>query len=402
MLQGKKIVLGVTGGIAAYKAVELASRLKKQGAEVHVILTEGAQNFVTELTFREITGQPVTTTMWGEITHFQVEHIALARLADIVVIAPATANFIAKAAHGMADDMLTTTVLATRAPIYFAPAMNEAMYENAVTQENIGHLMEMGWRMIEPAVGMLACGVSGVGRLPDPADIVEAIDDAEIRQATLCGREFLVTAGGTIEPIDPVRFLGNRSSGKMGYAIAEEAARRGARVTLIAGATVVLPDPDHPHIRTLHVESAEEMKNAVIEASVRADVVIKAAAVADYRVKEIASEKIKKSDETMTLSLIKNPDILKELGEKKREGQILVGFAAETEHLLENAKEKLRKKRLDLLVANDVSRKGAGFASDHNEVKILHADGSIEDIPLQRKSRIASILLDRIEVLLMP
>lgn len=400
MLQGKKIVLGVTGGIAAYKAVELAGRLKKQGAEVHVIMTEGAKNFVTELTFREITGQPVSTTMWGEVAHFQVEHIALARMADIVVVAPATANLIAKAAHGIADDMLTTMLLATRAPIYFAPAMNTAMYENHVTQENIGRLMEMGWRMIEPEVGMLACGASGMGRLPEPEDIVEAIVDAEAGQATLIGKRFLVTAGGTLEAIDPVRFLGNRSSGKMGYAIAEEAARRGAVVTLIAGATVTLPDLDHPYISTTHVESAGDMRDVVLKASDNADVIIKAAAVADYRVKHIAHEKIKKSGETLTLELVKNPDILKELGERKRAGQFLVGFAAETQRLLEYAKEKLERKNLDMLVANDVSRSDAGFASDNNEVKILYADGRIEDIPLRSKSRIASILLDRVEEML--
>ncbi|BEU87255.1 bifunctional phosphopantothenoylcysteine decarboxylase/phosphopantothenate--cysteine ligase CoaBC [Selenomonas sp. TAMA-11512] len=397
MLHGKKVVLGVTGGIAAYKAVELAGRLKKQGAEVHVILTEGAKNFVTELTFREITGQPVTSTMWGEVANFQVEHIALARLADFVIVAPATANFIAKAAHGMADDMLTTTLLATRAPVYFAPAMNTAMYENPITQENIERLIQQGWRMIEPETGMLACGTIGAGRLPEPEDIVQALIETEGVQETLAGKRFLVTAGGTLEAVDPVRFLGNRSSGKMGYAIAEEAARRGAFVTLVFGATVALPAPDSPLVTTVRVESAQDMREAVLKASEGADVIIKAAAVADYRVKEIAADKIKKNDEVLTLELVKNPDILKELGEKKRAGQILVGFAAETQNLLDYASDKLRKKNLDLLVANDVSRKDAGFASDYNEVKLLYADGRIEDISLQPKSKIARILLDRIE-----
>ena len=393
MLKDKNVILGVTGGIAAYKSVDLASRLRKAGANVHVIMTTGAQNFVTPLTFREITGNPVTTTMWGEVTNHNVEHIALANLADLVIVAPATANFIAKCAMGMADDMLTTTLLATKAPIFFAPAMNSNMYENQLTQKNIDVLIESGWNFIPPESGHLACGTDGVGRMPEPADIVDFVHFTMAFAADMLGIKVLVTAAGTYEPIDPVRYIGNRSSGKMGYAIAEAAKKRGAEVILVSGPSALTP-PDG--VEFIGVESAAEMRDAVMEHFSEADMIIKAAAVADYRVRNASDQKIKKNDEELTLVLEKNPDILKELGEKKRTGQILVGFAAETQNLLEYAKAKLEKKNLDMIVANDVSRKDAGFNTDTNVVKLLYRNGTIEELPIMTKQKLADELLNRV------
>lgn len=410
MLNGKKVVLGVTGGIAAYKCVDLASRLRKKGAEVHVILTRGAQNFVTETAMREISGNPVVTSMWGEIHNYDVEHIALATLADVVLIAPATANVLAKAAVGIADDMLTTTVLATRAPIFFAPAMNSNMYENSVTQQNITTLQQRGWQLIEPASGHLACGTSGIGRMPEPAELVEVLEnyfagaDDSVESAdgntmdnnmgnTMQGLKILVTAAGTREPIDPVRYIGNRSSGKMGYAIAEAAASLGAEVTLVSGPSALQPPAG---VEFFGVESAREMRQLVQERFPSCDIVIKAAAVADYRVKNVSDQKIKKNDAELTLVLEKNPDILKELGEMKQPHQTLVGFAAETQNLLQYAKGKLEKKNLDMIVANDVSKPQAGFNVDTNLIKLLKRDGSIEELPLMSKKELAYIILDRV------
>lgn len=414
MLNGKKIVLGVTGGIAAYKCVDLASRLRKKGAEVHVILTRGAQNFVTETAMREISGNPVITSMWGEIHNYDVEHIALATLADVVLIAPATANVLAKAAAGIADDMLTTTVLATRAPIFFAPAMNSNMYENPVTQRNITTLQQRGWQLIPPASGHLACGTSGIGRMPEPAELVEVLENyfageggsvesadgntmdntmGNIMGSTMQGLKLLVTAAGTREPIDPVRYIGNRSSGKMGYAIAEAAARLGAEVTLISGPSALQPPAG---VEFFGVESAREMRQLVQERFPACDIVIKAAAVADYRVKNVSDQKIKKNDAELTLVLEKNPDILKELGEMKQPHQTLAGFAAETQNLLQYAKGKLEKKNLDMIVANDVSKPQAGFNVDTNLIKLLKRDGSIEELPLMSKKELAYIILDRV------
>ena len=410
MLKGKNIVLGVTGGIAAYKCVDLASRLRKDGANVHVILTKGAQNFVTETAMREISGNPVVISMWGEIQEYSVEHIALAKLADLVLIAPATANIIAKCAAGIADDMLTTTVLATRAPIMFAPAMNSNMYEHPLTQLNIQKLQKLGWQLIEPAVGHLACGTSGIGRMPEPAELVEKVklhlasfnkpdakNNADAASShllpNLTGLKILVTAAGTREPIDPVRYIGNRSSGKMGYAIAETARELGAKVVLISGPSF-LPAPKG--IELHKVESAREMRELVHQHFAESHIVIKAAAVADYRVKNVAEHKIKKNDEELTLVLERNPDILKELGQIKRPGQILVGFAAETRNLIEYARSKLEKKNLDMIVANDVSNPMAGFNVDTNLIKLLKRDGTIEELPLMGKKDLAYIILDRI------
>ena len=393
MLKGKKIGWGVTGGIAAYKVVEVASRLRQAGAEVHVIMTEEAQRFVTPLTFREITGNPVTGSMWSEVTHWNVAHVALANLADLVLVAPATANILAKAAGGIADDMLTTTILATKAPVFFAPAMNSNMYENAFTQENISRLKQHGCHFIEPATGHLACGVSGIGRLPEPAELVEAVEAFFRKGASLAGKKVLVTAAGTIEPIDPVRFIGNRSSGKMGYAIAGEAVCRGAEVVLVSGPSALAAPAG---ARLIKVETTGQMREAVLKEFSDTDLTIKAAAVADYKAKTVSENKIKKNDETLVIELEKNPDILMELGALKKEGQVLVGFAAETQNLLDYAKSKLEKKNLDFIVANDVSNPNAGFNVETNLIKILSRDGSIEEFPLLSKRELARIILDRV------
>lgn len=411
MLKDKNIILGVTGGIAAYKCVDLVSRLRKQGANVHVILTKGAQNFVTETAMREISGNPVVTSMWQEIQQYDVEHIALARLADVVLVAPATANVIAKCACGMADDMLTTTLLATKAPVFFAPAMNTNMYENSITQQNLHTLQERGCHIIEPAAGHLACGTSGVGRMPEPQELVEILadffatgkalaqpDETDSRQHLAEGLNFsglniLVTAAGTREPIDPVRYIGNRSSGKMGYAIAEAARDLGANVTLISGPSALSPLAG---VNFFKVESARDMRRLVLENFPESQIVIKAAAVADYRVKNVADHKIKKNDEELTLVLEKNPDILKELGQKKQKGQVLVGFAAETQNLIQYAQSKLEKKNLDMIVANDVSKPQAGFNVDTNLIKLLKRDGSIEELPLMSKKDLAYIILNHV------
>lgn len=411
MLKDKNIILGVTGGIAAYKCVDLVSRLRKQGANVHVILTKGAQNFVTETAMREISGNPVVTSMWQEIQQYDVEHIALARLADVVLVAPATANVIAKCACGMADDMLTTTLLATKAPVFFAPAMNTNMYENSITQQNLHTLQERGCHIIDPAAGHLACGTSGVGRMPEPQELVEILadffatgkelaesDEVDSRQhlaeeLDFRGINILVTAAGTREPIDPVRYIGNRSSGKMGYAIAEAARDLGANVTLISGPSAL---PPLAGVNFFKVESARDMRRLVLENFPESQIVIKAAAVADYRVKNVADHKIKKNDEELTLVLEKNPDILKELGQKKQKGQVLVGFAAETQNLIQYAQSKLEKKNLDMIVANDVSKPQAGFNVDTNLIKLLKRDGSIEELPLMSKKDLAYIILNHV------
>ncbi|TYZ25020.1 bifunctional phosphopantothenoylcysteine decarboxylase/phosphopantothenate--cysteine ligase CoaBC [Selenomonas ruminis] len=399
-LAGKKIVLGVTGGIAAYKAVEIVSRLRKAGAEVHVIMTKESTQFVTELTFREISGQPVVSDMWEKVTHFNVEHIALAQLADLMLIAPATANIIAKAAVGIADDMLSTTILATKAPVYMAPAMNTNMYENPITQRNIAELKSRGFHIIEPAAGHLACGTSGKGRLPEPVDIVgivrEALTSQKLTSQTLTGQKILVTAGGTIEPLDPVRYIGNRSTGRMGYAVAAEAARRGADVVLVSGPSA-LADP--VGVRVIRIETARQMREAVLREFPTAAAVIKSAAVADYRPAVVADQKIKKSDEDLTLKFVRNPDILLELGQKK-EHQVLVGFAAETCQVEEYARRKLSKKNLDFIVANDVSEADAGFGVDTNRIKLIDRSGKMTAYPLMSKKELAGIILDHVATVL--
>ena len=394
MLKGKTVVLGVCGGIAAYKAVDVVSRLIKQHAEVHVIMTDSATQFVTPLTFREISGNPVHTTMWTEPKLWNVEHIALARRADLFVIAPATANMIGKLAHGIADDFLSTTVMATIAPVLIVPAMNTQMYLNSATQSNLMLLRQRGIQILEPATGVLACGTDGVGRLPEPMEIIARICEFFQHSGSMHGLRVLVTAGGTREAIDPVRYIGNRSSGKMGYAIAEAAAARGAEVTLISG-PVALPVPGG--VQRIAVESAHQMREAVLNAFPDTDIVIKAAAVADYRPETAEAQKIKKAANSLTLVLTKNPDILAELGQLKQ-SQFLVGFAAETQELVAHATEKLRKKNLDMLVANDVTLSGAGFEADTNIVKILTPDGAIEELPQMSKQELGRLILDRILV----
>ena len=392
MLKGKKIVLGVTGGIAVYKAVDLVSRLRKQGCEVRVVMTEHAQQFVTPLTFKEISGNQVAVSMWSCNQEFNVEHIALANWADAFVVAPATANIIAKMAYGLADDLLSTTLLAAQAPIVVCPAMNTGMYENVATQENIAKLQGRGITVMPPAVGKLACGTSGAGRLPEPQEIVEFLNAFFAkREGDLRGLKVLVTAAGTREPIDPVRFVGNRSSGKMGYAVAQMAAERGAEVLLISGPSALsIP----ANVKAIKVETTNEMLEACLESYDKVDIVIKAAAVADYRPRDVAEQKIKKkTDDALTVVMDKNPDILKTLGAKKTH-QVLVGFAAETQNLLENARDKVVKKNLDMIVANDVTAAGAGFNADTNIVKFLFANGEVRSLEQMPKVDVANCILD--------
>lgn len=392
LLQGKKIVLGVTGGIAVYKAVDLVSRLRKAGCEVRVVMTEHAQQFVTPLTFKEISGNAVATSMWNGNQEFNVEHIALANWADAFLVAPATANILAKMAYGLADDLLSTTLLASQAPIVVCPAMNTGMYQNPATQENIAKLQERGITVMPPAVGHLACGTSGAGRLPEPQQIVEFMSAFFAgREGDLRGLRVLVTAAGTREPIDPVRYVGNRSSGKMGYAVAKMAAERGADVLLISGPSALAVPPN---VRVVKVETTNEMLEACLAAYGDVDIVIKAAAVADYRPRDVADQKIKKkTDDALTVVMDKNPDILKTLGAKK-EQQVLVGFAAETQNLLANAREKVVKKNLDMIVANDVTAAGAGFNSDTNIVKFLFANGEVRELEQMPKVDVANKILD--------
>lgn len=393
MLKGKKIVLGVTGGIAVYKAVDLVSRLRKQGAEVRVIMTDHAQQFVTPLTFKEISGNKVATSMWESNQEFNVEHIALANWADVFLVAPATANILAKMACGIADDLLSTTLLAAQAPIIVCPAMNTGMFENPVTQENIQKLSNLGITVMPPAVGVLACGTSGAGRLPEPQQIVEFVSAFFAkREGDLRGLKVLVTAAGTREPIDPVRFVGNRSSGKMGYAVAQMAAERGAEVLLISGPSAL----DIPaNVKAIKVETTNEMLEACLDTYDKVDIVIKAAAVADYRPRDVADQKIKKkTDDALTVVMDKNPDILKTLGGKKTH-QVLIGFAAETQNLLANASEKIIKKNLDMIVANDVTAAGAGFNIDTNIVKLLYPTGECLALEQMPKVEVANVILDQ-------
>lgn len=397
MLKDKNILLAVCGGIAAYKVVDVASKLRKLGANVHVVMTKEATEFVTPLTFQEISGNPVNISMWDKVTNWNVEHIALASLADLVLIAPATANIIGKIANGIADDMLSTVIMATKAPVLVAPAMNSNMYENPITQRNINTLKEYGYQIIKPASGHLACGVTGIGRLPEPLTLVENVQayfEKQLKDKSLVGKKIIVSAAGTREPIDPVRYISNRSSGKMGYAIAQEAANRGANVILVSGITNIEAPKN---VQLIKVESACEMQKHIEEHFSTADITIMSAAVSDYRVKNVATQKIKKSDETMTIELVKNPDILKGLGAKKSTNQYLVGFAAETQNVEEYAKDKLKRKNLDMIVANDVSQAGAGFNVDTNIAKIITADGKIKTAPLMKKTQLASLILDTIE-----
>ncbi len=386
MLTDKIVVLGITGSIAAYKAAAVASRLTQAGVRVDVVMTEAAQKFISPLTLRSLTHRLVASDMWEPLEEHRISHVSMAQAADVVVIAPATANIIAKIACGMADDLLSSMVLATKAPVIIAPAMNVNMYENPVTHANIEKLRERGFYIVEPCTGRLACDTVGRGRLAETAQIMGAIKIVLGKNGDMAGKKVVVTAGGTREPIDPVRFIGNRSSGKMGYALAESARDRGARVTLVTAAG--LPEPTG--IETLAVESAAEMLAAVQKAVKGADALVMAAAVADFRPKVMAKSKIKKATLSLNMELERTPDILADA-----EGNFIrVGFAAESENLLANAKKKLADKVLDLIVANDVTAAGSGFGTDTNKVTLISRDGSETDLPLMTKREVADKVWD--------
>ncbi len=393
-LHGKEALLGVTGSIAAYKAVDLASRLTKLGASVNVIMTQNATRLLAPLTFQSISRNPVVVDMFAEAADWQPKHISLADRADILVVAPATANIIAKLAHGIADDMLSTTALAVRCPILIAPAMNCHMFDNSIFQENMEILRRHGFAFVEPEYGQLACGYEGKGRLANAEKIIQEIQRLVSKPSDFKGKKILVTAGPTHEALDPIRFITNRSSGKMGYAVAEASSSRGADVTLISGPSA-LPDPRD--VTLVKVESAIQMRDAVLKRASQADVVIMAAAVSDYRPQNISPQKIKKGQDQMTLVLERNPDIIAELGQSKPDGQILVGFSMETENVLDNALEKLQKKNLDLIAANDVSQPGAGFGTDTNIVWLIDSSGHKRKLPLMSKRDVADAILDEVK-----
>ena len=392
MLSGKHVVLGVTGGIAAYKACEVVSRLRKMHAEVDVIMTENATRLVQPLTFETLSNRPVCVDTFSRVESWDVKHISLAQKADLMVVAPATANIMAKLAHGIADDMLSTTLLATKAPILLAPAMNTGMWTAEATQQNLQTLLNRGIKTIGPGSGFLACGDTGSGRMSEPVEIVEAIQAILCPKRDLEGMKVLITAGPTVERIDPVRYLTNDSSGKMGYAIAEAAQKRGADVTLVSG-PVHIPIP--AGVNVVPVTSTLSLYDCMMELCEKQDIIIQAAAPADYRVEHIAEQKIKKqSGEPFTLTLVENPDIAKAVGQRKQQGQILVGFAAETQNVLTNAQSKLAKKNLDLIVANDVTAEGAGFGVDTNIVTFVSKEGSTH-LPKMSKREVADRILDK-------
>mgnify|MGYP000939803160 FL=1 len=392
MLKGKTVVLGVTGGIAAYKIASLASMLVKQHADVQVIMTENATNFITPTTFETLTGNKCLVDTFDRNFQFQVEHVALAKRADIFMIAPATANVIAKVAHGLADDMLTTTFLACKKPKYIVPAMNTQMYENPITQDNLDICRRYGMHVVEPASGYLACGDTGAGKMPEPELLMEYIMQELAFEKDMAGKKVLVTAGPTREAIDPVRYITNHSTGKMGYAIAQAAARRGAEVILVSG-PVNLKAP--LGVNLVPVTSAGEMFQAVTEASSSQDVIIKAAAVADYRPKYVGTEKTKKKDGDMNLEMERTDDILAWLGNHRQPGQVLCGFSMETENMLENSQAKLEKKHVDMIVANNLKTAGAGFGTDTNVVTIITKEGA-EELAMMTKEQVAHQLLNRI------
>lgn len=398
MLSGKTIVLGVTGGIAVYKAVDLVSRLKKLHANVEVVMTEGATEFVTPLTFQTMSGNIVHRRMFSEITNYDVEHISLAQKADMIVIAPATANTIGKIANGIGDNLLTTIVMASTSKVIFAPAMNTKMYQNPLVQDNIGKLRKLGYEFIKPGVGILACGDYGEGKMAEPTEIVEYILSSFIKK-DLKGRKIVITAGPTIEPLDPVRYMTNHSSGKMGYNIAKEAVDRGADVILISGPTSLIPPKGAEFIR---VNTTNDMLNAVSKYFDSCDVLIKSAAPVDYRPEFISPVKIKKKEDNeneMTIKYVENPDIAAYFGKLKK-NQITVGFAAETNNVFDYAIGKLKKKNFDFIVANDVTKEGAGFNVDTNIVTIIDKEGNSSTYPLMDKKEVARVILDKVLYLL--
>lgn len=396
MLKGKTILLGVTGGIAAYKAAALASALVKLHATVEVIMTKNATEFITPLTFEELTGHRVMVDTFDRNFQHQVEHISLAQRTDLMIVAPATANVCAKLAHGLADDMITTTALACRCPKLIAPAMNTNMYENPVTQDNLASLRRYGWEVIEPNSGRLACGAVGKGKLPEPEELVQYILRAIALPKDLAGKKVLVTAGPTQEALDPVRFLTNHSSGKMGYAIAKMAMLRGAQVTLVTGPTAIAPPP---FVEVISITSAQQMFEAVAAEAPTADFIFKAAAVADYTPSEVSDEKMKKKDADLSIPLKRTQDILKFLGENRRDDQVICGFSMETENMIQNSRTKLEKKKVDMICANNLKQSGAGFGVDTNVITLITADNTVE-LPLLSKDDAANAILDKAVTLL--
>lgn len=389
----KCVVIGVTGGIAVYKALDVISALRKKDIEVHVIMTESASKFVNPLTFQSISQNMVVTDMFAEPKAWEIQHISLAQKADLMLVAPATANIIGKISNGIADDMLSTTIMATKAKVLIAPAMNTNMYENKIVQNNISKLKDFGYKFIEPASGRLACGDVGIGKLADVNTIVERVlEELEEKEQDLLGKKVLISAGPTIAPIDPVRYITNRSTGKMGYAIAQEARERGAEVVLVSGPTNLNPPKD---VKIINIKTNEEMKNEILQYFEWADIVIKSAAVADYKPKEYSEEKIKKGDGDLNLCLTRDNDILKSLGEIKTH-QILVGFAAESNNVLENANKKLKNKNLDFIVANDITSSDTGFESEDNKVVILSKNDEKLELEKMSKKEVASNIFDMI------
>ena len=391
MLKGKTVLLGVTGGIAAYKAAALASAFVKQHAAVEVIMTKNATEFIAPLTFEQLTGRKCLTDTFDRNFVHQVEHISLAERTDLVIIAPATANVCAKLAHGLADDMLTTTVLACKCPKLIAPAMNTNMYENPVTQDNLQILRKYGWDVIEPASGRLACGAVGKGKLPEPEELLQHVLKYLALPHDLAGKKILVTAGPTQEALDPVRYLTNHSTGKMGYAIAKMAMLRGADVTLVTGPTNIAPPP---FVNVVPITSAADMFEAVTSRAAENDMIIKSAAVADYTPTDYADNKLKKKDGDMAIPLKRTQDILAWLGANRREGQVICGFSMETENMLENSRAKLQKKNVDMICANNLKQSGAGFGVDTNVITLITKDNLVE-LPLMSKDDVALAILDK-------
>lgn len=397
MFKDKTVVIGVSGGIAVYKCLDVISRLRKLGVNVNVIMTKSATEFVAPLSFQSLSQNYVVCDMFEDPKTWDVEHISLAKKADVFLIAPATANVIGKIANGIADDMLTTTVMATKGKVLIAPAMNTNMYENPIVQRNISILKELGYNFVEPESGRLACGDTGKGKLATPETIVNEVVNLLTQNQDLKGKNIIVTAGPTMESIDPMRFISNRSTGKMGYSIAAQAIKRGAEVTLISGPTNLTPPQNLKKL--IRIESAEDMYNAVLNNMDENQVIIKSAAVADYKPKNYSDKKIKKTDDDLSIELDRNKDIAYEIGKIKK-NKILVGFAAETNDLTENAKGKVKKKNLDFIVANDLTKEGAGFGVDTNIVKIIDKEGHITEYPKMTKDEVANVILDKVNELI--
>lgn len=392
LFSGKTVLLGVTGSIAAYKIASLASALKKQDADVHVLMTKNATNFINPITFESLTGNKCLVDTFDRNFQFQVEHVSIVKKADVVMLAPASANVIGKIAHGIADDMLTTTIMACKCPVYVAPAMNTNMYENPIVQDNIKILQKYGYRIIDPACGYLACGDTGTGKMPEQEVLLSYITREIAYEKNLAGKKILITAGPTQEAIDPVRYITNHSSGKMGYALAKMAMLRGAEVTLVSGQTAITPPP---FVKVISITSAKDMYDAVTAVSDKQDIIIKAAAVADYRPASVSDEKMKKSDNQMSIELERTDDILKYLGEHKGENQFLCGFSMETSNMISNSRAKLEKKNLDMIAANNLKVDGAGFQGDTNVLTLITQNEEVS-LELMSKEDAAGIILDKI------